>query len=520
MRKLFRLFLFAIFALAPAFGAAAPHTFIALHSQPGDYIGGGTNQEFTPADGSFSATTTFNGGVTVAFSTSDFSHWWYLNFGPPTGQTLARGEYEGAQRFAFHSPSHPGIDVYGDGRGCNTDAGRFLVSDIAFNQDGTVARLAIDFEQHCEGAPPALYGSVRFNSSATSVPRVSVGDATVLKGNAGTNSASVIVSLSLLSNRVVTVDYTTADGTGIEGTDYVATSGTVQFGPGTTSQAITVPVIGDRSPRGNKSFLVQLSNPNGAPQGDATGNVKTIDPNVPMTALAFYSQPGDYIGAGQLALFTLGDGTFTPSRNFDQGVSVSLQTSDSWNLDMAAPDSAPLTAGVYNHAQRFPFQEPGVPGLSFYGAGRGCNTLTGRFVVGLASYAPNGDVERFASDFEQHCEGGTPALFGSLRINANLRQISVSDAVIDSNGPSATFTVTLNPAAQKTVSVKFATADGTARAGTDYVATSQTVTFAPGEVEHTVTVPLLTQTGTRQFFGQLSAPVNAPVWISQGTATF
>jgi len=51
--------------------------------------------------------------------------------------------------------------------------------------------------------------------------------------------------------------------------------------------------------------------------------------------------------------------------------------------------------------------------------------------------------------------------------------------------------VTLNPASDSTVLVSFATADGTALAGGDYIASSQMVTFLPGETEHKVTVPLI-----------------------------
>jgi hypothetical protein len=68
--------------------------------------------------------------------------------------------------------------------------------------------------------------------------------------------------------------------------------------------------------------------------------------------------------------------------------------------------------------------------------------------------------------------------------------------------------------------VKFATADGSAIAGTDYVTTSQTVIFSPGMVEETVTVPLLNSGGAKTFYGQLSSPSGAPVWVSKGSATF
>ena len=53
------------------------------------------------------------------------------------------------------------------------------------------------------------------------------------------------------------------------------------------------------------------------------------------------------------------------------------------------------------------------------------------------------------------------------------------------------FAVTLNRASSETVSVDYATADGTAKAGEDYTAVSGTLTFAAGETEKTVHVPIL-----------------------------
>ncbi len=95
----------------------------------------------------------------------------------------------------------------------------------------------------------------------------------------------------------------------------------------------------------------------------------------------------------------------------------------------------------------------------------------------------------------------------------------MTDAVI--NGSSAIFTVTLSPSNATSLSVNFATTDGTAIAGTDYVSTSQTVTFSPGMTEQTVTVPLLNPgANSKTFYGNLSAPSGAAVWIGQGSATF
>lgn len=81
--------------------------------------------------------------------------------------------------------------------------------------------------------------------------------------------------------------------------------------------------------------------------------------------------------------------------------------------------------------------------------------------------------------------------------------------------------MTLNPVSATSVSVGFVTFDRTALAGVDYANTSQTVTFSPGQVQQTVSVPLFTWNGgTKQFVGQLIAPSGAPIWIGQGTASF
>jgi hypothetical protein len=229
------------------------------------------------------------------------------------------------------------------------------------------------------------------------------------------------------------------------------------------------------------------------------------------------SQQGDFIGTAGQYLITLSDGVFTPT-NSANVVLFSINNGDGWDNDFAGPTTARLGVGNYQNAQRYPFQPAGTPGLSVDGAGRGCNTLTGNFQVLKAGYNSSNVLQSFSANFEQHCEGATPALFGWLRYHTLLQQFSVSDAVI--SGSSATFTVTLNPSNATSVSVNFATADGTAIAGTDYVATSQTVTFSPGMTTETITVPLLNTGGSKTFYGKLSSPTGAAVWVGQASTTF
>ena len=71
--------------------------------------------------------------------------------------------------------------------------------------------------------------------------------------------------------------------------------------------------------------------------------------------------------------------------------------------------------------------------------------------------------------------------------------LSIEDASVEEGG-TAEFLVSMNAAAGATVTVDFATVDGTAQAGSDYAAASGTLTFAAGETTRTISVPTLDDT--------------------------
>ncbi len=79
---------------------------------------------------------------------------------------------------------------------------------------------------------------------------------------------------------VASVQFSTANGTAISGTDYNATSGTLNFPVGTTSQNITVHVLPNSEDEPTKTFLVNLTNPVNATIGTSPGT-GTIQYNNP-----------------------------------------------------------------------------------------------------------------------------------------------------------------------------------------------------------------------------------------------
>ena len=84
------------------------------------------------------------------------------------------------------------------------------------------------------------------------------------------------------------------------------------------------------------------------------------------------------------------------------------------------------------------------------------------------------------------------------------------------------FTVTLSRAAAETVTLEYATSDGTAVAGEDYTAAAGTLSFSPGRTTQTVSVAVLDDPhdeGSETFTLVLSNPSGNHAWLSAARAT-
>ncbi|HEY9649221.1 MAG TPA: Calx-beta domain-containing protein, partial [Coleofasciculaceae cyanobacterium] len=103
------------------------------------------------------------------------------------------------------------------------------------------------------------------------LPTLSVNDVAIAEGNAGSTLAAVTVQLSQASDKPITVNYGTANGTATAGSDYTATSGTLTFAPGETTKTINVPILGDTTVEANETFNINLSNATNATIADAQG---------------------------------------------------------------------------------------------------------------------------------------------------------------------------------------------------------------------------------------------------------
>ena len=122
------------------------------------------------------------------------------------------------------------------------------------------------------------------------------------------------------------------------------------------------------------------------------------------------------------------------------------------------------------------------------------------------------------------CTGDGRALSETLALTVpGPVTLAVADAEArEGTDEAVVFAVTLNRASSRRVTVDYATADGTARAGEDYTATSGTLTFAAGVTERSVSVPVLddsTDEGEESFTFTLSNASGARIVDAEATGT-
>ena len=316
---------------------------------------------------------------------------------------------------------------------------------------------------------------------------------------AGTTDAIVTVQLSAASLAQATVSYTTADITAIAGTDYQTTTGILTFNPGQTVLTISIPIIGTTTPEGTRTFAVNFSNPTGATLATSQAIVTVNDPNPPV---------GLFIANQSITQTTATPAPMTFTVNLAQasGQTVSVQYATSNGTAIAGTDYL-AASGTLTFA-------PGVTSLSFPDTILGVTEPAApkQFTVTLSN--PVNSTVSISTATGTIYNGITNP---SLSIN-NISVVQPQSGTVQAN-----FTVELSTPSSETVTVGYATSDLSAIAGTDYTQTSGTLTFQPGQVVQTISVPVLGTTtfdpNTKMFAVNLFAPTNALVSMGTGVAT-
>jgi hypothetical protein len=146
-------------AVALPVPAPAPtRTLVTLQSDAGDLIGQGKSYSYDMANADITVSATNNHlSVTVGGDQQ-----WTADFQTGEGAQLAPGMYSDLDAYVPSAGSaKAGLRWYGEGRGCSTSKGWFAIDSVTYS-GGTLQSLALRFERHCDGAAPALRGTVQF----------------------------------------------------------------------------------------------------------------------------------------------------------------------------------------------------------------------------------------------------------------------------------------------------------------------------------------------------------------------
>jgi hypothetical protein len=216
-------------------------------------------------------------------------------------------------------------------------------------------------------------GNVVTVSLTVGGPGLTIGDARVVEGDAGTKTATFTVSLTPANANPVTVQVRTQDGSATAGSDYVALPPTtLTFAPGETSKTVGVTISGDTTQESDETFTVALSDPTGASisRATATGYIVNDDSPNPRAQVGVQQVVnGTTPTPGRLQVTLRADTSVCPAGNTLQRIDVGAAR----NARVEVPGAAPGAPGGPSETPGGPNGTPGnftltvgAPSVTFF----------------------------------------------------------------------------------------------------------------------------------------------------------
>jgi CSLREA domain-containing protein len=304
-------------------------------------------------------------------------------------------------------------------------------------------------------------------------------------------ATAIVVTRTGSTDGTATVDYTTSDGSARAGVNYTAESGTLRFADGETSQTITIPIADDALANGDKDFQLLLSNANGASLGSLTEADVTIADSDAAGQIQFTSAAYPTVDKALAApVFTItrmggSEGSVSVDYRVTGGTAVGLAVApglgESVDADYLDSFGTVTFAPGQTTAQiQFGYVEDLIGNNPWTPAYRGPRTIE------LTLGNPTGGAALGALITSTLTIDDPEDQNGSFGIGGLLSSPTALES--DGNDQIAVFRAGQLSA---TESVSYTTVDGTAKAGTNYVATSGTLTFQPGQTLAFIDVPIL-----------------------------
>ncbi len=199
----------------------------------------------------------------------------------------------GSSRLSGSCPLDAVIDLVGFG-GANCALGtrtpNLSNSTAAIRNDGGCANTRNNAADFTVAAPtPRNSASNLAPCGGSSLPGLTIADASTAEGNDGLVTLSFTITLSAPNTDTVQFDVATVDGTARAGSDYLAAAATLSLAAGETTAMFDVEVIGDTDVESDETFTVELTNIVGAiaDRARATGTIENDDqaPLLPISAV-------------------------------------------------------------------------------------------------------------------------------------------------------------------------------------------------------------------------------------------
>ena len=356
------------------------------------------------------------------------------------------------------------------------------------------------------------------NSTPTSTPTVTAASAEPLSLSAssysvaqGAGSVSVTITRSGSATSVVSVDYATSDGSAVAGTDYTAAKGTLTWAENdSTTKTVSIAISNATPYSGTRSFGIALTNPSSAAYIASPGNA-TITISGDETAATGSVQLS---AATYTIAQTAGTLTVTVNRTGGSNGAISAAYATGNGTAIAGTDYTPAS-GTLSWASGDATSKTFTVAVSKATAFSGTKTFTVA-ISNPTSGATLGSPSSAAITISGSGAGSPPATAGVVSLASSSYPVSQS---------AGTLTVTANRTggSNGAISVAYATANGTAVAGTNYSTASGTLNWGNGDsTAKSFTVPLSNAapfSGNKTFKIALSNPSAQTGVGNPGTAT-
>ncbi|MEB2185281.1 putative Ig domain-containing protein [Xanthomonas campestris pv. campestris] len=369
------------------------------------------------------------------------------------------------------------------------------VADTTVEANETVVISVVSGSGYAIGSPSSATATIVNDDFPTA--SITVSPASVPEDGAA--NLIYTVTLDQAAQSAVSIAFNVG-GSATSGSDYAAVSSPLTIAAGQISGTITINPTADATIEPDETVVISLAAGSGYSVGSPNSAIGTIA-NDDQPTLSINDVSVNEGNAGT------SNATFTVSLSQPAGAG-------GVSFDIATADGS-ATAGVDYVASSLTGQT--IP------AGSSGATFT-VLVNGDTLSEPN---ETFFVNVSNVSGAGVSDAQGQGTIvnDDALPSLSIDDVSVNegnSGTTTATFTVTLSAASGQTVSVNYASADGTATAGSDYVARSGTLTFAPGTTAQGVAITVNGDTAVEPnetFSVALSGVSNASIARATGTGT-